>query len=98
MCVFVTEQMLAEAVNRALALHCRPATVFGVVGLTWTDLYPSPRQNFVLGQALAEVRCATLSFGRFELNRGSDTEQSHVDITQVDATLIWKMFKVPFLL
>lgn len=37
-----------------------------ILGLTWTDLYPSDDLNFALGEALYGHRCAVFSFGRFE--------------------------------
>nr|XP_054762206.1 uncharacterized protein LOC129268713 [Lytechinus pictus] len=37
-----------------------------LLGLTWTDLYPSEDLNFALGEALFSRRCAVFSFGRFE--------------------------------
>ncbi|XP_071500323.1 uncharacterized protein [Diadema antillarum] len=37
-----------------------------ILGLTWTDLYPSDDLNFALGEALYSHRCAIFSFGRYE--------------------------------
>ncbi|XP_072172134.1 archaemetzincin-1-like [Diadema setosum] len=37
-----------------------------ILGLTWTDLYPSEDLNFALGEALYSHRCAIFSFGRYE--------------------------------
>ena len=81
--------------NKGLAAHCLPSDAFAVVGISWTDLYPSAKQNFVLGQAAAEKRSAVVSFGRFETNRGPDAPAlKSEDIMEVDSELIWKMFKV----
>jgi len=88
-------QLLAEDVNKGLAIHCLPSDAFAVVGISWTDLYPSAKQNFVLGQAAAEKRSAVVSFGRFETNRGPNAPALKLqDTMKVESELIWKMFKV----
>jgi len=60
--------------------------------MTWTDLFPNKKENFVLGETDAERHSAVVSFGRFETNRSD--QQAHTDICAVDGDLIWKMIKV----
>ncbi|XP_030845149.1 uncharacterized protein LOC115925453 [Strongylocentrotus purpuratus] len=53
-----------------------------ILGLTWTDLYPSEDLNFALGEALYSHRCAVFSFGRFEplLHNENDRDIAPKDI------------------
>lgn len=47
--------------------HLRSHRITGarcIVGLTLVDLYPDPRENFVLGHASLTTGCAVVSFGR----------------------------------
>ncbi|XP_078670804.1 archaemetzincin-2-like [Branchiostoma floridae x Branchiostoma belcheri] len=43
-----------------------PADGYSVIGVSWTDLYPSEDLNFVLGEASFIHHSAVISFGRFE--------------------------------
>ncbi|XP_078586223.1 archaemetzincin-2-like [Branchiostoma floridae x Branchiostoma japonicum] len=43
-----------------------PPDGYSVVGISWTDLYPSEELNFVLGEASFVQNSAAISFGRFE--------------------------------
>jgi len=86
---------LAADLNQQLSRFCLPSDSFGVVGITWTDLFPSEKENFALGEAEPEHYSAVVCFGRFETNE-SDKEVKHADISRVDGDLIWKMIKVFF--
>lgn len=87
-------QLLATELNKKLSRNCLPSDVFGIVGITWTDLFPNEKENFTLGEAEAEHHSAVVSFGRFEVNL--DRSAKGVDISAVDADLVWKMIKVCF--
>lgn len=89
------QQLLASELNQQLSIFCLPSDAFGVVGITWTDLFPNEKENFLLGEASAEHHSAVVSFGRFETSR-SDQQMQHADISTVDGDLIWKMLKVCF--
>jgi len=86
-------QLFAGDLNQQLSSFCLPSHSFGVVGITWTDLFPSEKENFALGESAAEQHSAVVCFGRFETN-GSDQQDCYADITRVDGDLIWKMIKV----
>ncbi|XP_066278627.1 archaemetzincin-2-like [Branchiostoma lanceolatum] len=43
-----------------------PPDGHSVIGISWTDLYPSEDLNFVLGEASFVQHSAAISFGRFE--------------------------------
>lgn len=84
---------MAAEVNQELSRFCLPSDAFGVVGITWTDLFPNDKENFALGEADVERHSAVVCFGRFDPNQ-PDQEARHADISMVDADLIWKMLKV----
>ena len=86
-------QLLAADLNKQLSRFCLPSHSFGVVGITWTDLFPHKKENFALGESSPEHHSAVVSFGRFETN-GSAQQTQYADITGVDGDLIWKMIKV----
>jgi len=88
-------QLLAADLNQQLSRFCLPSDSFGVIGITWTDLFPSEKENFTLGESAADHHSAVVCFGRFETN-GSEQQYQHADISGVDADLIWKMIKVFF--
>ena len=64
-----------------------------IVGVTWTDLYPSAELNFVLGEASMEHRCAAFCFGRYEPKCYIDGKEP-AQIEEIDGFIIWKMLKV----
>ena len=64
-----------------------------IIGITWTDLYPSAELNFVLGEASMEHRCAAFCFGRYEPKCYTDGKEP-VQIEDIDGFIIWKMLKV----
>ena len=82
---------MATDLNQHLSKFCLPSDAFGVVGITWTDLFPNDEENFVLGKSDPEHHSAVVSFGRFDTNQAQCA-----DISQVDDNLIWKMIKVGF--
>lgn len=94
--VVVFCQLLVSDLNRHLTSRCLSPHDFAIIGVSWTDLYPSPRKNFVLGQAAGDILAATVSFGRFETNpREPRSQPEFIDvITRVDGELLWKMMKV----
>ena len=64
-----------------------------IVGVTWTDLYPSAELNFVLGEASMEHRCAAFCFGRYEPKCYTDGKEP-AQMEEIDGFIIWKMLKV----
>ena len=86
---------MATELNQQLSRFSLPSDAFGVIGITWTDLFPNEKENFALGEADVEHHSAVVSFGRFETNC-SDQHAQYADISAVDADLIWKMIKVCF--
>jgi archaemetzincin len=57
-----------------------PADGYAVLGVTFVDLYPDPKWNFVFGQAALRDRVGVYSFARYDPKfygekGGSDTEQ-----------------------
>jgi len=69
-----------------------PSDGYGVLALTWTDLYPSEDMNFVLGEASNQQKACVVSFGRWE-PKGFDP-CTHQDLSAVDTHVLWKLFKV----
>ncbi|XP_071478903.1 archaemetzincin-2-like [Diadema antillarum] len=74
-----------------------------ILGLTWTDLYPSEDLNFALGEALYSHRCAIFSFGRFEPRtfkqdsidgRRKNDDRTAVDRLEITGNLLWKLMRV----
>ena len=82
---------MATDLNQHLSKSCLPLDAYGVVGITWTDLFPNDKENFVLGKSDPEQHSAVVSFGRFDTNQAQ-----YEDVSQVDDNLIWKMIKVSF--
>ena len=85
-------QMLASDLHRCLGKSL-PRDGSCILGLSWTDLYPTEDLNFVLGEASPERKCAMFSFGRFQpklYSEGAPPEP----LSKVDGDLIWKMVKV----
>ncbi|XP_076818502.1 uncharacterized protein LOC143464550 isoform X2 [Clavelina lepadiformis] len=79
-----------------------PKDGFGIVALSWHDLYPSDDLNFVLGQANANYYSCVASFGRFDPTyvKGFQGRKNGIaveeiqDIKKVGGKLIWKLMKV----
>ncbi|CAH1786939.1 unnamed protein product [Owenia fusiformis] len=71
----------------------RPKDGFCMLGLTWTDLYPTPELNFVLGEASMPEYAGAFSFGRYEPKSYKDGVPPP-EIERFDGFLIWKMLKV----
>ncbi|KAL5007341.1 hypothetical protein ScPMuIL_016147 [Solemya velum] len=69
-----------------------PVNGLCILGIIWTDLYPSEDLNFVLGQAFFNHKSGIFCFGRFEPK--TFDEATSRDISVVDANLIWKLLKV----
>lgn len=63
-----------------------------ILGIIWTDLYPSEDLNFVLGQAFFNYKSGIFCFGRFEPK--TYDEATSEDISKVDSYLILKLLKV----
>jgi archaemetzincin len=57
------KQVLVDDAIKCMKKHRLPR-VFAVVGLTLTDLYPSPEWNFTLGHAVFREGVAICSYGR----------------------------------
>ncbi|XP_062607347.1 archaemetzincin-2-like [Saccostrea cucullata] len=70
----------------------KPNNSYCIMGITWTDLYPTESLNFVLGEASKRHRSGVFSFGRFEPKK-YDAENSR-DIEEIDVHLLWKLLKV----
>lgn len=70
----------------------KPKNTYGILGLTWTDLYPTESLNFVLGEASKRHRSGVISFGRFE-PKTFDPERSK-DIEDINPIILWKLLKV----
>ncbi|KAL4225403.1 hypothetical protein ACF0H5_016093 [Mactra antiquata] len=69
-----------------------PRDAFCLVGITWTDFYPSDKLNFVLGEANFFSRTAGVCFGRYEPKTYDPS--THQDITQLDWKIMWRLLKV----
>ncbi|XP_071830492.1 archaemetzincin-2-like [Apostichopus japonicus] len=66
-----------------------------ILGLTWTDLYPSKDLNFVLGEASDQHKSGVFSFGRFEPQTFHRDQALDEDAElQLDGDIIWKMLRV----
>lgn len=72
----------------------KPKNTYGILGLTWTDLYPTESLNFVLGEASKRHRSGVISFGRFE-PKTFDPESSK-DIEDISPIILWKLLKVMY--
>lgn len=70
----------------------KPKNTYGILGLTWTDLYPKESLNFVLGEASKRHKSGVISFGRFE-PKAFDEEKSR-DIEEINHDIMWKLLKV----
>ncbi|XP_048730496.2 archaemetzincin-2-like [Ostrea edulis] len=70
----------------------KPRNCYCIMGLTWTDLYPTENLNFVLGEASKRHRSGVFSFGRFE-PKSYDKENTR-DIEEIDVHILWKLLKV----
>lgn len=70
-----------------------PDDAFGIMGITWTDLYPAEDLNFTLGETSYMHSAGVFSFGRFEPNQFQNGQKVD-DISEVDELLIWKLLKV----
>jgi len=86
------KQLLASDLNVGLN-RILPRDGHAIIGVSWTDLYPSEKLNFVLGETSAILHTATFSFGRFETKLFEKCGRPP-EITEVDGSLIWKALKV----
>ena len=86
------QQLLVKDLYKYLKKRI-PKDAYCILGITWTDLYPSEEWNFVLGEAAAIHRSGTISFGRFEPKLYKDNKVPPL-IEEIDAKLIWRMMKV----
>ena len=85
-------QILVGDVHRGLAKQM-PRGACCVVGVTWTDLYPSEDLNFVLGEALFSKRVAAICFGHYDPKGSGDGAPP--DGTSDD--IVWQTIKVSIL-
>lgn len=69
-----------------------PTDGFCIMGMSWTDLYPTEQLNFVLGEAHYISRAGIFCFGRYEPKTYNPA--THQDITEIDAKLMWRILKV----
>ena len=84
------KQYLVTDINKQLKDHI-PADGFCLLGLTWTDLYPSEDMNFVLGEASAKLCTATFCFGHYEPKSYCEGKKP---IEALDGFILWRMLKV----
>lgn len=70
----------------------KPSDGYCIMGISWTDLYPTKDLNFVLGEANFATKSGIFCFGRYEPK--SYDPDSHEDITEVTATVLWRILKV----
>lgn len=70
-----------------------PSDAYGILGITWTDLYPAEDLNFTLGETSYRHSAGVFSFGRFEPKQFKDGKKVE-DISEVDELLIWKLLRV----
>lgn len=74
-------------------LQCvKPSDGFCIIGISWTDLYPTEDLNFVLGEANFATKSGIFCFGRYE-PKTFDPE-THKDITELDGKIFWRILKV----
>lgn len=69
-----------------------PSDGYCVMGMSWTDLYPTEQLNFVLGEAHYAHRAGIFCFGRFEPK--TFDPDTHTDITEINDSLMWRILKV----
>ena len=69
-----------------------PPDGYCIMGISWTDLYPTESLNFVLGEALNTKKAGIFCFGRYEPKTYDPA--THKDITEIDGTLMWRTLKV----
>ncbi|KAH3886023.1 archaemetzincin-2-like [Dreissena polymorpha] len=70
----------------------KPADGHCILGLTWTDLYPTEKLNFVLGEAHFTYKSGMFCFGRNEPK--SYDPDTFKDIGEIDANIMWRIIKV----
>ncbi|XP_060590794.1 archaemetzincin-2-like [Ruditapes philippinarum] len=63
-----------------------------IMGISWTDLYPTEKLNFVLGEANYGTMSGIFCFGRYE-PKFYDPD-THRDITEINGKLMWRILKV----
>lgn len=85
-------QLLVDDLHLNLSA-VKPKRAQAIIGITWTDLYPSEDLNFVLGQASVKYRSAVMCFGRFE-TKPYEMGLMSTPIESVDGGLIHKMIRV----
>lgn len=69
-----------------------PPDGYCIMGMSWTDLYPTEDLNFVLGEASFATKSGIFCFGRYE-PKTYDPE-THKDITELDGKIFWRILKV----
>jgi hypothetical protein len=70
-----------------------PKDGYCILGISWTDLYPSEDLNFVLGEASQENRAGAFCFGRYEPKAYKDG-QAPPPLDRIDGEILWRMLKV----
>lgn len=70
----------------------KPSNGVCIMGISWTDLYPTEDLNFVLGEANFATKSGIFCFGRYEPK--SFVPETHQDITGIDGKILWRIFKV----
>lgn len=79
-----------------------PRDGFAIIGLSWSDMYPCEKLNFILGQGSYQHSACVSSFGRFDPNfvkgfKGQEegiTPEEMKDVSEIDGNLLWKLMKV----
>ncbi|XP_053385165.1 archaemetzincin-2-like isoform X1 [Mercenaria mercenaria] len=69
-----------------------PSDGFCIMGISWTDLYPTEDLNFVLGEANFMTNSGIFCFGRYEPK--AFNPDTHKDITELDGKILWRILKV----
>ncbi|XP_064601094.1 archaemetzincin-2-like [Liolophura sinensis] len=60
-----------------------------IMGLSWLDLYPCDKLNFVLGESSCAHKAGVFSFGRFD----SRVPQQPSEGVAVDGPMLWQLLK-----
>lgn len=84
-------QYLVPDIHKSLATIL-PKDSSCILGISWTDLYPSEELNFVLGEASFKENTAVFCFGRFEPRVYMDGGQCS-DITSLDGDLMYRLIR-----
>lgn len=85
------KQYFVQNFYKALQM-VKPPDGYCIMGISWTDLYPTEDLNFVLGEANFATKSGIFSFGRYEPK--SFEPDTHEDIKEVNGKILWRVLKV----